>query len=314
MTRTPSVAILIATYRREHLLLETLASLDRTKTSQSFAVIIVDNDSEGRTAERVRGMQSEWSFQVTAVCEPQPGIAAARNRALDEALDYDIVCFIDDDETVSEDWLEELVAPILRGEADAVSGPVDSVFEAPIPQWAHLGKFFTSEDTPEGARVGEAATNNLAIRRASLMRGPVTRFDSRFSESGGSDIFLTQQLAAAGIRIVWTNAARVTERVPASRCSADWIRTRAVRGGNTHGRVALMRPDNGWGRPESLRRRLAVAVRGGVRVLAGAGAVVTSPGVNRSARAARGYRTLLRGVGFLRAALNRDVLEYKRSS
>lgn len=313
MTAAPSVAILVATYRREELLFETLSSLERMNATVPFAVVVVDNDADGRTAERVRGKRSDFSFPVTAVCEPQPGIAAARNRALDEAREHDIVCFIDDDETVDENWLENLIAPILRGDADAVSGPVDSVFEVSIPRWAHLGEFFVSHEVSEGASVSEAATNNLAIARAVLERSPAPRFDPRFSESGGSDIFLTQQLSGAGARILWTNAARVSERVPASRCSASWIRTRAVRGGNTHGRVALLRPEGTWGAPKSMRRRIAVAGSGTARVLAGAASVVLSPGVNRSARAARGYRTMLRGVGFVRAALNRDVLEYRRS-
>ena len=52
--------------------------------------------------------------------------------------------------------------------------------------------------------------------------------------------------------------------------------------------------------------------RGLARILFGSALVVTAPRISRSARGARGYRILLRGVGYARAPLGSAVLEYKR--
>ena len=225
----PRVAILLATYRRPDLLFQTLRSLGEMTTAHSFDVIVVDNDAAGASAREVTERAGEFTYTLKAVCEPRAGIAAARNRGLDESTEYDIVCFIDDDEQVDHDWLDRILAPLADSTIDAVSGPVDSRFAQPIPAWAHLGGFFLTPDTAEGAVVHEAATNNLAIRRAALDASPTPRFDERFSESGGSDIFLSSQFSASGRRIVWTNLARVSETVPAQRCTPEWQHARQGR-------------------------------------------------------------------------------------
>ena len=309
---SPTIAILLATYRRERLLFQTLRSLNELRSGHAFEVIVVDNDAAGHSARAVNEHRGEFDFPVRGVCEPRPGIAAARNRGLDESKDYDIVCFIDDDEVVDSEWLDEIIRPVLNAQADAVSGPVRSDYEVRIPRWAELGDFFSSPRIADGTRVKEAATNNLAISRSALDASTAPRFDDRFSESGGSDIFLSSQFTSAGNVIVWASEAWVSETVPSSRCTAQWIRTRAIRGGNTHGRVALLRPDRGAGRPGSSIRRLSIVFAGALRIAGGTLGMVTGLNPNRSRRAARGYRTMLRGIGYLRAVVGNDVLEYKR--
>ncbi|WP_425454326.1 glycosyltransferase family 2 protein [Luteococcus japonicus] len=50
-----------------------------------------------------------WPSGVRYVNETAPGLAAVRNRALDEAGNANLLAFIDDDETPAAGWLQHLV-------------------------------------------------------------------------------------------------------------------------------------------------------------------------------------------------------------
>ena len=124
-----SIAICIATYQRPELLDALLQSLSRCTLPSGHAVEvrIIDNDAEGSARERVesfRTVASQFS-KVHYTIEPRQNIAHARNRAI-EMGSADAYVFVDDDETVRQDWLVELVACAERHQADAVFGPVRS--------------------------------------------------------------------------------------------------------------------------------------------------------------------------------------------
>src|SRR6478752_6966716 len=98
-TLTPQVVVGLATFHRPEGLARILPLLSQQVRELSGAearIVVVDNDPLGGAREQVL----EWADRrVTYVHEPRPGIASARNRALDEALDADALVFIDDDET-----------------------------------------------------------------------------------------------------------------------------------------------------------------------------------------------------------------------
>lgn len=307
------VAVLIATYGREQLLVELLESLAVMQTRYSYDVIVVDNERLGATASMVDRIANTFPFRIITAVEPRPGIAEARNRALALSSGYEIVCFIDDDEQVDIHWLDALIQPLEDDSVDMVSGPVESVFASAPPRWAILGGFFAPASRSAGDRMGEAATNNLAIRRRSLDGAHVQFFDERFSVTGGSDIFLTTRLSRSGMKIVWEPYAVVRETVPEQRCQGPWIVRRAVRGGGTHARVALLDPDRTNSAAGSLQRRMTIVAGGLARCAVGGLAILSSPVVSRQARGAKGLRVLLRGVGYLGVALNAVVKEYTRA-
>ena len=76
------------------------------------------------------------------VHEPEPGIAAARNRALDEAGPADLLVFIDDDERPVDGWLARLVETYRVDRPTAVVGPVVSEYEQQPDAWVSAGRFF----------------------------------------------------------------------------------------------------------------------------------------------------------------------------
>jgi succinoglycan biosynthesis protein ExoM len=295
-------------------LLDLLESIGRANAREKFDVVVVDNDPDRSAITALADYPEPDGWRLIVAHEERPGIAAARNRGLGIAAGhYNFYCFVDDDEVVPPHWLDGVMNWANQESVDAVSGPVRSVFATEPPAWARLGGFFEAPETESGRHVPQAATNNLVMKADALERFGVSRFDERFSESGGSDIFLTAQLVTAGATIVWDNGMEVVETVPLERCRGTWIARRAIRTGGTHGRVMLWRPDTGVGRPGSFLRRLVVVAHGLARMLAGALAVLTCPLVNHYARGAGGLRKLLRGIGFVGVGFGLYVNEYRRT-
>src|SRR5690606_17797564 len=178
-----SIAVLVCTYRRPVLLAGLLRSLAAQRTERPFDVIVVDNDPAGSA----RDVAARAPVPVRYVVEPEPGIAAARNRSLDEAGDVDTVVFVDDDETVEPDWLEALVATSERFDADVVTGPVVAVLPPHAPRWIRRGGFHQTPNPPEGTVLRAAKSGNTLVRTSALHADPPMRFDAAFSRSGGSD-------------------------------------------------------------------------------------------------------------------------------
>src|SRR5664279_6229129 len=80
---------------------------------------------------------------VRSVVEPKPGIAAARNRVLDETAAADLLVFIDDDERPTAEWLAHLLETFDRSPGAGVVGPVVSEYEHVPEEWITKGGFFS---------------------------------------------------------------------------------------------------------------------------------------------------------------------------
>ncbi|MEJ5866628.1 glycosyltransferase [Pseudokineococcus sp. 5B2Z-1] len=305
----PSAVVAVLTFRRPDDLRAVLPQVaaQAARSSARARVLVVDNDPGASGAALVAELDLPG---VVAVVEPTPGIAAARNRALDEAAGDDLLVFLDDDERPCDDWLELLLATRGTSGAGAVVGPVVSTFPAELDPWVVAGGFFTRRRLPTGTRVDVAATNNLLLDLAQVRRADV-RFDERFGLSGGSDTLFTRSLHAAGVAMVWCDEAVVTDVVPVQRTSRRWVVRRQLRSGNSWSRteVALARTPG-----DRLRARLRCAARGGVRLAGGAAGALAGVLRRDLGLRARGVKALARGAGMAGGALGWTYVEYRRST
>ena len=93
-----SVAIGVLTFKRteslEQLLPRLLAQLDTLPSDIRGEILVIDNDPERSAESTVSGFHSSIRY----INEPIPGIAAARQRCLEEAVEFDLLQFIDDDD------------------------------------------------------------------------------------------------------------------------------------------------------------------------------------------------------------------------
>ncbi|MBE7170946.1 MAG: glycosyltransferase family 2 protein [Williamsia sp.] len=101
----PEVSVVIPAYNEEQHILKTLASLAASATDKKFEVIVVNNNSQDRTAMLAR--------LTGAVCleEPVQGIAAARNRGLQQAKGR-LILNADADTIYPPHWIGLMTAPL----------------------------------------------------------------------------------------------------------------------------------------------------------------------------------------------------------
>lgn len=306
MTR---LVVAVLTYRRPDDLLAVLPELvDQVRAcSTPTDLLVVDNDADGSGAATVSA--SAWAGDVRCVVEPAPGIAAARNRAIEEAAEHDLLVFIDDDERPGPGWLQHLVDLQARTGAAAVVGPVVSSFQEPLDPWIADGGFFTRRRLDTGTPISIAATNNLlldlrVVRRLGL------RFDERFGISGGSDTLFTRQLTDSGAAMLWCDEAVVTDVVPVHRSTRQWVVRRALRSGNAWTRTALA----ARGAKSAWPVRAELVVRGGFRVVTGGAAVAAGALLARRPWRARGTKAVARGAGMVLGSVGWTYQEYRRPS
>jgi succinoglycan biosynthesis protein ExoM len=143
--RPEAVTIGVVTFRRPDdlaallpLLLEQAAAVEGP--DRTVDVLVVDNDPAQSARPVVETLAAE---RVRYVPEPVPGIAAARNRVLDETA-ADLLVFIDDDERPQAGWLAALLATRAATGAVAVAGAVVSAFDGDLDPWVQAGAFFRS--------------------------------------------------------------------------------------------------------------------------------------------------------------------------
>ena len=308
------LALAILTFKRPTELARLLEALATGALASHSAldvrVVVVDNDPSG-SAEvvcreqlpRIRGSGHRY------VREPSRGISHARNRALSEAGDADLLAFVDDDEVPTPGWLD-LLASVLRATGAPVAcGPVVTRFTEPPPAWIAEGRFFERSRYPTGTRIDDVRTGNVMLRLEAVRRLGV-RFDERLGLSGGEDTFFFRQLAARGVWAVWVDEAVVTEWVAGSRLNAGWLVRRAFRGGTAiaHCDVHLLP----W------YAAVMRAVRGVARILRGGGLLLAAP-ARRSqaamlAAAVRAIQHMALGAGMISGLFGFRYAEYASRS
>lgn len=276
------------------------------ESEEIVEILVVDNDPDEGAAEIARSFPAEY---VRYAHEATPGIAAARNRALDEADGSDVLVFIDDDERPVDGWLGAMLSLFRAEQPAGVVGPVVSQYvEEPDP-WVSGGNFFRRRRFQTGTVVDVAATNNLLLDLNEVRRRGI-RFDVEFGLSGGSDTLFTRQLTGSGGRLVWCDEAVVFDIVPPERVTRRWVLQRYFRSGNSWSRtsVRLRRSRNG-----RLLERLKLTVIGLARVGAGAASWAWGSIVRSIPRHAAGLRTLNRGLGMVSGAWGHVYSEYERA-
>lgn len=305
--RAPTVAIAVLTYRRPQDLQDVVpAVLDQIAGSGLDAtLLVIDNDPDGAAMAAALEQPAD---AVRFVHEPAPGIASARNRALDEADGTDLLVFLDDDERPEPGWLAELVSTWQRTRAAAVVGPVISAYPHEPDPWITAGRFFDRRRLATGTEISTAATNNLLLDLRQIDRLGV-RFDPALGATGGSDTLFTRQLHQRGGRMVWCDEARVIDVVPPARLTRRWVLQRALRTGNSWSRISLALEDR---RARRTWRRLALTAQGSMRVVGGVVRLLAGLLTRSLPHRARGARTLARGLGMASGAWGYTFAEYRR--
>jgi succinoglycan biosynthesis protein ExoM len=234
-----NIVICIPTYKRQAMLQKLILSISESKFDRSLIndvdIVIVDNDAD-KTAEVTINELKANPLNVHKLhyySYPVKGISNARNELINKALLFDpnFLVFVDDDEYVTPEWLNELVKTIINNNADAARGPVFPDIDDSIPD--SISIWFNRKMYANNTQIDSLVTNNLILDCVSLKKFDVW-FDSRFNIIGSGDNYFGIQILKKGAKIFWAAKAVVHETIPAKRANLKWLLKRIYRGASTY--------------------------------------------------------------------------------
>jgi succinoglycan biosynthesis protein ExoM len=273
-----------------------------TSLVKGIDIIIVDNDAE-KTAEIVINELRAGSSNRHCLHYfnyPVKGISNARNELIRQALalNPDYLVFVDDDEYVTVEWLNELVKTIKNNNGDAARGPVYPDTESHIPD--SISYWFMRKNYPNNSRIHSIVTNNLILDCSSLKKFDVW-FDPRFNIIGSGDNYFGIQIIKKGARIYWAENAVVNETIPAKRANIRWILKRIYRGASTYTYVLKLEK-------EYLKLFVKIMVSLGYIVVGGCGTIIAALPIKKRYW---GLRKFTEGIGGIAGLGNILYKEYK---
>lgn len=230
------IDICICTFRRPHIT-QTLHSLARlhTKPEWQIHIIVADNDETESARSMVETTARETGLAVTYIHAPARNISIARNACLGAAT-APLLAFIDDDERVTEEWLEHMIAKLENSNADVVLGPVRAIYPQGCPEWIKKNDFHSTKPVFTNGILLTGYSCNVLMRRLSpALNGQ--RFRLELGRSGGEDTAFFAAVCKAGGIIAYAEDAVVTEEVAPERARLSWLLKRRFRAGQTHGLI-----------------------------------------------------------------------------
>jgi succinoglycan biosynthesis protein ExoM len=252
----PHISVCVCTYRRPELLRALLAELARqeTQTLFTYSVVVVDNDRAQSAKPVATGVSGTYPVAIEYWIEPEPGIARARNKAVEHSRG-EFVAFIDDDERPIREWLLTLFNTCVDRGVDGVLGPVRPHFETVPPEWIQRGGFYERAEYPTGLVIDgdKGRTGNVLLRRDVFSSGGEA-FRAEYVTGEDQDFF--RRKIAEGRVFIWCNEAVAYETVSPAR----WTRSYVLRKALMRGRYSVLEPR--FGLLDLARSLVAIGVYG----------------------------------------------------
>ncbi|MFK0402224.1 glycosyltransferase [Microbacterium sp. NPDC090225] len=277
----PAVLVAVTTFQRTELLPPLVAAIRDAAgdAGTRMRVALVDNDPE-RSASAVAA-----ELGVDYVSEPTPGIAAARQAALDSARADELVAMVDDDVVPQPGWLDALLRVWAAEHPAVVMGYVEYVWPEGTDPWIVAGGFMRRRRRVTGQRLDALATGNVLVDAAQVRRLGVS-FDTGLGLAGGEDMLFGRAILAAGGSIIASADSVVRDEVPVARTTREFVRRRTISQGQMRTRLLT--------RTSSMPRRMLLR---GVHLLGGVARLIVF--------SARGSLARLRGDVTAHAVLQR---------
>ncbi|RCW79644.1 glycosyltransferase [Paracoccus lutimaris] len=246
---TMRIDILMCTFRRP-MVGEAIEAIGRVNLPPDvdLRLVIADNDDTDSARAVVAHAAGSLPFPCHYIHAPARNISLARNACLDaaSARQVDWIVSLDDDETVAPDWLTELMDAVIHAGADGGFGTVQALYPEDAPAWVSALDLHSSH--PETFGTGWLRTGNsgnVALRWHGTGWSD-QRYDLSRGVTGGEDTEFFLRLSGMGVRLIAAPRAVVTEPVPATRQTLEWLAVRRYRMGQTHVVTAQTGPQRAW--------------------------------------------------------------------
>ncbi len=291
---------------RPQMLSDTLASFHQVIIPADTEVILCvsDNDEQASAKSTFEAHEKQIPFQAYYIVNQKRGTVNQRNRFIEEALAQEAthMAMVDDDETVSPNWLVVMLETLNLYQADVVDGAVQRILPEGTPKWMIRGKFFEWHSFKTGS-IRRAASGASCLFKIRLVSDLGLRFHPAFNLTGGSDTFFFTQATFAGAKIVWLDERLVQEYFPPSRVTTKWIIKRAFR--RTSSKFNRKRLEMGYA-----RAAVTYTFNGIFQLVVGAVLSILSLPFGPIARV-HSQRIFVKGLGTFNGILGRDYEEYK---
>ncbi|RWK01216.1 MAG: glycosyltransferase family 2 protein [Mesorhizobium sp.] len=204
----PDVSFIVCTRDRLAVLEACIASIRAAcRAHPAFAaeLVVVDNGSRDGTAEYLSRIAKTSGIALTALREPQPGLAAARNAALARARGR-VLVFVDDDCRLDRNYLADLERHYASGEKWVIRGGRVEIGDARDLPFTIKRCEKRERLTPAVHPGGFVLGCNMSMHRDVAAR--IGRFDERFGAGGAlrsaedTDYLVRAMLAGIAVEYV----------------------------------------------------------------------------------------------------------------
>lgn len=228
--------VAIPTYNGEHRLPDVLERL-RTQTNiegLAWEVLVVDNNSQDKTARVVREFQADFPCPLRYVVELQQGAAFARKRAIKDTQS-ELVGFLDDDNLPSPTWVAAAVAFAQEHpKVGAYGSRIYGDFEVePPPELQRLIPFLAITERGSNPLLYEPAKKilppsaGLVVRKQAWINSipPHTILSGRVNGNmlTGEDLEAISYIQQAGWEIWYSPAMEIIHKIPHWRLERDYL-------------------------------------------------------------------------------------------
>jgi glycosyltransferase involved in cell wall biosynthesis len=236
MARTEGVSVIICCYNSALRLEPTLTHLFNQKISPTidWEIIVVNNNSTDNTVEKAtnRYAQTDRSISLRIVDEQNPGLSHARNKGFETAK-YDFVLMVDDDNWLSENYVETVFNDLSENPNAAMVGGLGiPELECKEPTWftKYASCYATGTQSDNGLepiRVSEELYGaGCALKLSALDQLRQLGFSNILSDRTGSNLMsggdteLCYAFRLAGFELLYNERISFQHFLPKGR--VDW--------------------------------------------------------------------------------------------
>jgi glycosyltransferase involved in cell wall biosynthesis len=230
------ISVILCTYNRAQSLIKALESVAAQTLPESveWEVLVVDNNSRDQTRDVVEDFCRLHAPRFRCVFEANQGLNYARNSGVREARG-DVLAFVDDDVTVEPGWLDNLTAPLRKGEWAGSGGMTLPLGTFTPPRWLApdgpynmlgvLCAYFNLGDEPCELEEPPYGTN-MAFRKPMFEKYGAFRTDldrCGHDTMSNGDTEFGRRLMKAGERLRYEPSAVVWHPVPEARITKEYF-------------------------------------------------------------------------------------------
>ena len=226
-----SIAISCNTFLRPEILEKTLKSIANLKIPKEveIKVLVVDNDANATAKPVIDYIKADFPFEIIYKIEEKRGLANARNRLLQEAINLGVshIAILDDDDVADENWIKNLVELYqTQGNAYIISGPEYCCFDGEFPDYLTNNNIFVKKTTKKKGEIRKVCSTHNAMFPLKIVTESNIWFDKSFVFMGGEDGDFFYRAGKAGYTIVFNPDAIVREINGKDRVNVRWILSR----------------------------------------------------------------------------------------